>query len=160
MCSYTSIYDPVSSCMDLDAPAGLPAQILALGGHTFLNTFLFSLALLSSSLLLFSQLMHLIGTSGRRSSRSPSRRLTSMTIVDRYFHYSFRILLLLFFFSVIQGVLGLKKYLAKVDGSTQKPWSTPLSRPRLPFWIFADLIEGMIESKNLFRESWSEGPIT
>ena len=28
------------------------------------------------------------------------------------------------------------------------------------FWIFEGLIEGMIEPKNLFSESWSEGPIT
>ena len=31
--------------------------------------------------------------------------------------------------------------------------------PWWPFWIFEVLIEGMVESKNLFNESWSEGPI-
>ena len=29
-----------------------------------------------------------------------------------------------------------------------------------PFLVFEVLIEEMIESKNLFSESWSEGPIT
>ena len=29
-----------------------------------------------------------------------------------------------------------------------------------PFWIFDDLLEGMILSKNLFYESWLKGPIT
>ena len=32
--------------------------------------------------------------------------------------------------------------------------------PLRPFWIFKVLTEGMIESKNLFSESWSVGPIT
>ena len=32
--------------------------------------------------------------------------------------------------------------------------------PWWPFYIFEVLKEGMIESKNLFSESWSEGPIT
>ena len=32
--------------------------------------------------------------------------------------------------------------------------------PWRPFWIFEVLIEGMIESKNLFGKSWLEGPIT
>ena len=32
--------------------------------------------------------------------------------------------------------------------------------PWRPFWIFETVIEGMIESKNLFSESLSVGPIT
>ena len=32
--------------------------------------------------------------------------------------------------------------------------------PWQPFWIFEILIEGLMESKNLFSESWSEGQIT
>ena len=32
--------------------------------------------------------------------------------------------------------------------------------PWWPFWIFEVLIEGMIESKNLFSESWLEGTKT
>ena len=32
--------------------------------------------------------------------------------------------------------------------------------PWPPFWIFEVLIEGMIESKNWFSQSWSEGLIT
>ena len=35
---------------------------------------------------------------------------------------------------VIEGVLGSKTYLEKVDGSAQKPRCTPLSRPPRPFW--------------------------
>ena len=57
-----------------------------------------------------------------------------------------------------------KTYLAKVDGSAQKPKVRPLSRPRRPFWgplaailVFAGdsmfLIEGVLGSKNLFSES-------
>ena len=53
-----------------------------------------------------------------------------------------------------------KTYLAKVDGSAQKPRSEhfpdPVGHfeaPWWPFWIFEVLIEGMIESKNLFSES-------
>ena len=35
---------------------------------------------------------------------------------------------------LIEGVLGLKTYLAKVDRSAQKPSGTPFSRPSWPFW--------------------------
>ena len=57
---------------------------------------------------------------------------------------------------LIEGVLGSKSYLTKVNGSPKKPKGTPLSRPSRPlwpFWIFEVLKEGMIESKNLFSES-------
>ena len=50
----------------------------------------------------------------------------------------------------------LKPFLAKVDGSAQKPGATLLSRPRQPFWRplvaileFEVLIEGIIKSKHL-----------
>ena len=59
------------------------------------------------------------------------------------------------------------KHLGKVDRSAQKYRSKPFSRPHRPFWgpwqpflIFEALIEGMIESENLFSKSWSEVPIT
>ena len=32
--------------------------------------------------------------------------------------------------------------------------------PGRPFWIFEALIEGMMESKNLYSKSWSVYPIT
>ena len=95
-----------------------------------------------------------IGTSSQPCSRSPLGSRLATTLVDRYFHNYF----LPFFHSpsrpfLIEGVLGSK-------ASAQKPMGKPLSRPRRPFWIFEVLIEGMIKSKNLFSESWLEGPIT
>ena len=45
----------------------------------------------------------------------------------------------------------------------EDPFPDPVSHfgaPWQPFWIFQALIEGMNESKNLFTESWSGGPIT
>ena len=58
----------------------------------------------------------------------------------------------------------------KVDGSVQKPRGTPVHpfpdpvghfvTPWWPFWIFEVLTEGMIESKNLFSESYSGGPMS
>ena len=54
------------------------------------------------------------------------------TLNDLFFTF-----ILLFFLRLIfsnKECLGLKTYLAKVDGSAQKPRGSPLSRPRRPFW--------------------------
>ena len=105
------------------------------------------------------------------SSRSLFRWLTGTTIVDRYFHYSFLFSFLpLFsvttfsqrrsarikFFAFLQKLMGVPKNLGV------HPFPDPIGHfgaSWQPFWMFEVLIEGMIESKNLFSKRWSEGPI-
>ena len=85
----------------------------------------------TSLLIPYDILWQVIGTSCVAVGRRSGGRLAT-TLVDRYFHHSF----LVFFFSVV--------YLDPV-GHFEAPW--------WPFWIFEVLIEGMIESKNLFSKS-------
>ena len=59
----------------------------------------------------------IFGTSGRRSSRSTVRWSTGNDVSGHYFHHYF-------------PFHQIKNFLAKVDGSGQKPGGRPLSRPR------------------------------
>ena len=108
------------------------------------------------------------GTSVRHSSRSAFGRSTGNDVSGNYFHHSF--FSPPFFFSSVttfshKRSARIKKLI--LMGTPKNLWvdlfSDPVGHfgaPWKPFWIFEVFTEVMIESKNLFCESWSEDPIT
>ena len=108
-----------------------------------------------------------IGTSGRRCSQSPLGGQLATSLVDRYFHHYFFFPFSVATFSHRRSAQIKKLILQKLMGAPRNlgvhHFPDPVGYFGAPwrlFWIFEAFIEGMIESKNLFSESWSEGPIT